>query len=752
MKISLSRSLAFGAFAAVLIAFACVPTVLAEVGYLASPAKLPVVIGGKTVGSTTLATGTKVEVLRQDGSKTLVKTSAGEAWIDSGQVVSDPPAQQPTPTNATKAPAPAISPAPSAAVRETQKTPLPSVKDDQWRLEKIPASIDLENRVFPIRDDETNTMAVAQGTDGIAFTAKDGVYYAQRTNGGWTIQPVDLLPKEGDGFSVGMQGSAAKPEIFYVMRGFLKRATCDGSEWKIQTMTNYRRFGGRMQNLHLLGSGSAMVLWSNDSLFLVDWGDQFSVTTKKLPALKTRMESPGYAPRSARIAGDKAPVVLFEEAIQNGPLVVANYENLDWSYRIVDEKPPQEDRFFVRSFALDDANRPHIISYRSGTHAIQYVHQDPKDPSKLTTDTYDASLFGIERSDSLAPGGKANWSAIRSHWSPGELEVGKDGVLRWLYNSGNDGFYAEFAKGHWKIDRFKGQKFHLMALDADGRINLFGRTNESIDIATRTAVAKSAPAANEAQVELRQCSLEPKSDVRIDNRPSNTVDVTETERAARLSALGGDAKTVMLSIQGQDVPFQRWGKGDKAIVFFNHTGPMNESVADEILAFRKLIESGYSVISWEYPKTASPFDKIKKDGPVDFSDVASAVVEQVRAKCGIKDVVLVGNSLGAGIVLWDYVKLSADTGVSFVLISPTERYSPALPTLGPLKNGVMVANEETDPFVKSPEVTKWIAENKYSQPLQHPLPTRGHLILGENLSSASAAELIGLATAPTNPK
>lgn len=134
MKIEHFRSLAFGAFAAVLTAFACVPTVLAEVGYLAAPAKLPVVIGGKTVGSTTLATGTKVEVLRQDGSKTLVKTSAGEAWIDSGQVVSDPPAQQPTPT---------ISPAPSAAVRETQKTPFPSVKDDQRRTERIASAGDI---------------------------------------------------------------------------------------------------------------------------------------------------------------------------------------------------------------------------------------------------------------------------------------------------------------------------------------------------------------------------------------------------------------------------------------------------------------------------------------------------------------------------------------------------------------------------------------------------------------------------------
>ena len=132
MKIHLSRSLATAA----LIAFACVPAALAEVGYLASPSKFPVVIGGKTVGSTTLALGTKVEVLRQEGGKTLVKTVAGEAWLDSGQVVSDLPAQQPTPTNATKAPSSAISPAPSAPVRETQKTPLPSVKDDQRRTER----------------------------------------------------------------------------------------------------------------------------------------------------------------------------------------------------------------------------------------------------------------------------------------------------------------------------------------------------------------------------------------------------------------------------------------------------------------------------------------------------------------------------------------------------------------------------------------------------------------------------------------
>ncbi len=756
MKIEHSRSLAFGTFAAALIAFACVPTVLAEVGYLASPAKLPIVIGGKAVGSTTLAAGTKVEILRQEGGKALVKTAAGEAWLDQGQIVSDPPVSQSAPTATTKAPAPENLPAPPTSNRETPKIQTASAKGDTWRLEKIPFA-----GVIPERFEQC--LAVAEGARAFAFFAKDGLHYAERTKNGWKVESVDLLPEghsaDWPACVVGIRPSG-QPEIYYAQvnsqntesHGALKRATRNNQGWKIQTIKEATH---GFTHLRRVGTESAVVFRRTWYLNLLEGFDGETPIVKELPPLfptSASKRSPGFFPLNAKIAGDKVPVVFFGEQMVEGVLALADYQNGDWSYRIVDSNPSNEDTFSSRSFALDDANRAHILSYRSSTHTIQYVHQDPNDPSKFTTDTYDASLFGIERPEPPQPGKRANFN-----WFPGELQVGKDGVLRWLYNSRNDGFYAEFTNGHWKITRFPDRKFDCMAMGADGRINLFGRTKQSIDIASWTAAAKTSSAANEA-VELRQCSLEPIAPGKIDQEPYKSVDGTETDRATKLAALG-DPEKVTLSVTGQDVSFQRWGKGDKAIVFFNHTGPMNESIANEILAYGKLIRSGYSVFVWEYPKAASPFDKIdevmrfgKKAGPLDFSGVASAVVEQIRTKCGVKDVVLVGNSLGAGIVLWDYVKLAADPGVSFVLISPTELFSPAPATLGPLKNGVMVANEDSDPFVESPEVKKWIAQNKHAQPLQHPLPTEGHLILGDNLSSASASELIGLVPKPTNPK
>ncbi len=66
-------------------------TARAETGYLASAIKLPVVINGKAVGSTTLAAGTTVEILRQDDSKVLIKTAPGEVWVDANKVAASPP-------------------------------------------------------------------------------------------------------------------------------------------------------------------------------------------------------------------------------------------------------------------------------------------------------------------------------------------------------------------------------------------------------------------------------------------------------------------------------------------------------------------------------------------------------------------------------------------------------------------------------------------------------------------------------------
>jgi len=256
-----------------------------------------------------------------------------------------------------------------------------------------------------------------------------------------------------------------------------------------------------------------------------------------------------------------------------------------------------------------------------------------------------------------------------------------------------------------------------------------------------------------------QSSLDPRATAAL---KSHLEKISEGTDAAAAVASGGlesqpraplEVRNYKLSVAGANVALRRWGAGDKAIIFFNHSGSMDQMVAQQITAFADLIEDGYSVCVWEYPRGFSPFDKIddalddavrgRRSKPLDFSGVASAVVEQVRSKCGVKDVILVGNSLGAGIILWDHDTLSADGETRIVLISPTEMFSPKPSKLEPLKNGIMFANENRDSFVDSAAMKRWISKNKYAEDLQPPLPT-GHLILGKNLSLARVPDLISL--------
>jgi hypothetical protein len=118
---------------------------------------------------------------------------------------------------------------------------------------------------------------------------------------------------------------------------------------------------------------------------------------------------------------------------------------------------------------------------------------------------------------------------------------------------------------------------------------------------------------------------------------------------------------------------------------------------------------------------------------VDFTGIATAVVEGIRKQTGIKEFLLVGDSLGAGVLLADYPKLSADGKVRFVLISPTEPFSPEARQLVPLKNALLLANSKGDDFVRSPGFGKWIEGQRTAATVTGPIPP-GHLILGENLS------------------
>ena len=126
---------------------------------------------------------------------------------------------------------------------------------------------------------------------------------------------------------------------------------------------------------------------------------------------------------------------------------------------------------------------------------------------------------------------------------------------------------------------------------------------------------------------------------------------------------------------------------------------------------------------------------------IDFSGVTTSVVSQIRAATGLVEVCVVANSFGAGVVLWDFAALSADPGVRFVLISPTELYMPAsagLPPDSPLPRTLLAADPERDPFFNTPAARQYLTEraNAALPPDYNPvLPSMTHLIIGQHPTS-----------------
>ena len=235
--------------------------------------------------------------------------------------------------------------------------------------------------------------------------------------------------------------------------------------------------------------------------------------------------------------------------------------------------------------------------------------------------------------------------------------------------------------------------------------------------------------------------------LKIDNKefpsPFAKLAAASIQQAKELAAANRipAAPTVLhAKVAGQEIKVERWGSGTKALVLFSHTGTMNQSVVGSISTYDPLFALGYSIFMWNYPN-GKPFSEVQlvlgswmngTDQKVDFAGIATAVVDSIRTQTGIKEFLLLGDSLGAGILLSDYPKLAAGDNMRFVFISPTEPFSPDSKNLPTLKNSLLLANIKGDDFIRSPGFTKWIEGQKVDATLTGPLPL-GHLILGENL-------------------
>jgi pimeloyl-ACP methyl ester carboxylesterase len=204
------------------------------------------------------------------------------------------------------------------------------------------------------------------------------------------------------------------------------------------------------------------------------------------------------------------------------------------------------------------------------------------------------------------------------------------------------------------------------------------------------------------------------------------------------------------------------GTGPVGVVFFG-TSASAQMTKDLLAAqdsFNALLPDKCSLFLWAYPQSP-PFDQVqpsiaaylqgdtKKLRP-DFSGIASEVLAQLREKTGLEKWLLVGNSLGAGVLLWDHEKLAADPATSFLLISPTETFMPPPGKLPAPQRTILLAAKSKnsseigeDPFLRGPEVRKWTAAHLDSE-LVEKLPgfERGHKLIGGEITHDLLSRLI----------
>jgi pimeloyl-ACP methyl ester carboxylesterase len=156
---------------------------------------------------------------------------------------------------------------------------------------------------------------------------------------------------------------------------------------------------------------------------------------------------------------------------------------------------------------------------------------------------------------------------------------------------------------------------------------------------------------------------------------------------------------------------------------------------------------------WTYPEGAAPYSQVGDSldlffqnqaaalaNRLDLAGQASAVVNQVRASTGLTDICVVGNSFGAGVILWDFATLANDPNLRCVLISPSELFMPFdedLPPANPLPGTVLVADALNDVFFLPGPVWVYVRDRTNG-----PLPAgyrpgfdNPHLIIGEDPTS-----------------
>ena len=204
----------------------------------------------------------------------------------------------------------------------------------------------------------------------------------------------------------------------------------------------------------------------------------------------------------------------------------------------------------------------------------------------------------------------------------------------------------------------------------------------------------------------------------------------------------------VFQVTAWDIPVTvlRVGSGSKGIVFFdNSANNMATELLDSLDSYTSLVQQGFSLFLFKFPINEMiriSQNNIKPGGSrrYDFTGFASQIVAGIREAAKINQFCLVGNSFGAGVILWDFDALAKDPGTKFVFVSPTPDFMPDILESTKLLPRTVLVSLKGDHFFPTENMPAIFKANLSSKSAKY--EGRGHLIVGQNLSHDEFRDLI----------
>jgi hypothetical protein len=235
-----------------------------------------------------------------------------------------------------------------------------------------------------------------------------------------------------------------------------------------------------------------------------------------------------------------------------------------------------------------------------------------------------------------------------------------------------------------------------------------------------------------------------------------------------------EIKMEKMEIQVSGVPtlIIRLGSGPIGVVFFpSRSSPLIDIIPHGAELYRGLLPEKCSFFVLQHPKLPiyeelSSAMKLYERGDKDkfrpnLSGIANQVVDEIHSKTGIQEWLLVGNSFGAGLILWDFDKFAADSKKSFLLFSPTEVFMPPISSLIKKLPRTMLLTAYVKPnppekhidyYVQNGEAIRWMATNRNDRILKLiPEYKTGHKIVGQDITNEMLSRILQVKLGLANP-